>query len=112
YWRKVMNIPPEEIWEVHKKLKKKLLDEVYARSGITLEPDVLTVVWARRFATYKRPDLLFNDIERLKKLLFSSDKPIQIIIAGKSHPADQQGKDIIAHIEYLSNYDLKRRAVF
>jgi starch phosphorylase len=112
YWRKLMQIPPDKIWEVHCALKKKLLNEIYKREGIRLEEDTLTVVWARRFATYKRPDLLFNDIERLKKLVFSSDKPIQIIVSGKSHPADQQGKDIIAHIEYLSNYDLKRRAIF
>lgn len=111
-WRNLSKVPAERFWEIHTGLKKKMLKKVYEETGAKLEEDVLTVVWARRFATYKRPDLLFNDIERLKKLVFSSDRPIQIIIAGKSHPADQQGKDIIAHIEYLANYDLKRRAVF
>lgn len=111
-WRSLSKIPAEDVWKTHMDLKKKLLDEVYKREGIQLDPDVLTVVWARRFATYKRPDLLFQDIDRLKKLVFDSERPIQIIVAGKSHPADQQGKDILAHIEYLSNYDLKRRAIF
>jgi starch phosphorylase len=111
-WRALSKLSDADMWGTHLELKRKLLDKVYDETGIRLEDDVLTIVWARRFATYKRPDLLFNDIEKLKKLVFSSDKPIQIIVAGKSHPADQQGKDIIAHIEYLANYDLKRRAVF
>lgn len=111
-WRALNKLSDADLWSTHLELKRKLLDKVYDETGVRLEEDVLTIVWARRFATYKRPDLLFNDIERLKQLVFSSDKPIQIIVAGKSHPADQQGKDIIAHIEYLANYDLKRRAVF
>jgi starch phosphorylase len=111
-WRALNKLSDADLWSTHLELKRKLLDKVYDETGVRLEEDVLTIVWARRFATYKRPDLLFNDIERLKQLVFSSDRPIQIIVAGKSHPADQQGKDIIAHIEYLANYDLKRRAVF
>jgi starch phosphorylase len=111
-WRKVFGIPHSAIWQTHRELKGKLLDEVYAREGIRLDEDTLTVVWARRFATYKRPDLLFSDVERLKKLLFDEERPVQIIVAGKSHPADSQGKQIIEHIEYLSNYQLKRRAIF
>ncbi len=111
-WRALSKLSDADLWGTHMELKRKLLGKVYDETGVRLEEDVLTIVWARRFATYKRPDLLFNDIEKLKELVFSSDKPIQIIVAGKSHPADQQGKDIIAHIEYLANYDLKRRAVF
>lgn len=111
-WRALNKLSDADLWGTHMELKRKLLDKVYDETGVRLEEDVLTIVWARRFATYKRPDLLFNDIEKLKELVFSSDRPIQIIVAGKSHPADQQGKDIIAHIEYLANYDLKRRAVF
>lgn len=111
-WRGVRRIPPERLWAIHQELKARMLKEVYARTGIKLEQNTLTVVWARRFATYKRPDLLFSDIEHLKKLLFSSDRPIQIIVSGKSHPADGQGKEIIAHIEHLANFDLKHRAVF
>ena len=110
-WNGVRTLPSELLWETHQHLKHQLLDDVYARTGIHLEPNVLTVVWARRFATYKRPDLLFSDIEALKKLLFGK-QPIQIIVAGKSHPADSQGKDIIRHIEHLANYELKHRAVF
>ncbi len=111
-WKPIRNIPYEKVWETHVELRKKMLEEVYKRTGVQLQDDVLTVVWARRFATYKRPDLLFSDLERLKKLLFSSDKPIQIIVSGKSHPADGQGKAIIQAIENLSNEDLKHRAVF
>ena len=110
-WNGIHALPNELLWEAHQHLKGQLLDDVYARTGIRLEPNVLTVVWARRFATYKRPDLLFSDIEALKKLLFTK-QPIQIIVSGKSHPADVQGKEIIRHIEHLANYELKHRAVF
>jgi glycogen phosphorylase len=111
-WIGARRIEAPDLWETHKARKQMLLDEVYERTGVRLNPDALTVVWARRFATYKRPDLLFADIERLKKLLFSSDRPIQIIVSGKSHPADGQGKDIIKHIENLSHDVLEHRAVF
>ena len=110
-WNGVRSLPSEMLWEAHRHLKGLLLDDVYARTGIRLDLEVLTVVWARRFATYKRPDLLFSDIEKLKALLFSK-QPIQILIAGKSHPADSQGKEIIKHIERLANFELKHRAVF
>lgn len=111
-WKGLYKIPNSELWTHHRQLKEQMLTEVYARTGITLDPDVLTVVWARRFATYKRPDLLFSDLDRLRTLLFSEKTPIQIIIAGKSHPADGQGKQIIEHIDHLANYELKHRAVF
>lgn len=111
-WKDLRKVPAKVLWETHMQLKNKLLQHIYDTDGITLDPNVLTVVWARRFATYKRPDLLFNDIERLKKLLFSSKRPIQVIVAGKAHPADTQGKQIIEHIEYLANYNLKRHAIF
>jgi starch phosphorylase len=111
-WKGVRRIPHLKMWETHMKLKAEMLLEIYNRTGVELDLGTLTVVWARRFASYKRPDLLFSDIERLKKLLFSSDRPIQIIVSGKSHPADGQGKAIIAHIENLANFELKHRAVF
>ena len=110
-WNGVRSLPAALLWETHLHLKGQLIDEVYSKTGIRLDPAVLTVVWARRFATYKRPDLLFSDIEALKTLLFS-DRPIQIVIAGKSHPADIQGKEIIRHIERLANFELKHRTVF
>lgn len=111
-WRNIHKIPNKEFWQTHQQLKRKLLDEVYNREGVQLDEDVLTVVWARRFATYKRPDLLFRDVERLKKLIFHADRPIQVIVAGKAHPADTQGKEIIDHIANMANYDLKRHAIF
>lgn len=112
FWKKVRSIPSAALWNVHCELKSQMLDEVYARSGIRLDNEALTIVWARRFATYKRPDLLFQDVERLKKMLFSAERPVQVIVAGKAHPADSQGKQIIAHIEEMANFDLKHRAVF
>lgn len=111
-WRNIRKISNPELWSTHQHLKSAMLDEVYARSGIRLNENVLTVVWARRFATYKRPDLLFADLEKLKALLFNSDQPMQVIVAGKSHPQDGQGKEIIKHIESLANYELKHHAVF
>jgi starch phosphorylase len=111
-WKPVRKLAPEKLWVAHQYLKEQMLNEVYSRTGIQLDVDALTIVWARRFATYKRPDLLFKDIERLKKLLFNADRPMQVIIAGKSHPADGQGKQIIEHINNLANFELKHRAVF
>ena len=111
-WKGMYKESSKELWATHQHLKKLMLDEVYARSGIRLEENVLTVVWARRFATYKRPDLLFADIEKLKSLLFNLKQPVQVIVAGKSHPQDGQGKAIIQHIESLANYELKHHAVF
>jgi len=77
-----------------------------------LDPEAWTIGFARRFASYKRGTLLFKDYNRIKALLNQKNKPVQIIIAGKSHPADEQSKKIIEHIDYLSNYQLKHRAVF
>jgi len=111
-WKSLVKMPNEELWHVHQELKSSMLEQVYAHTGIRLDPDALTIVWARRFATYKRPDLLFSDLERLKKILFHANQPVQIIVAGKSHPADTQGKELIHKIELLGEYDLKHRAVF
>lgn len=111
-WKAVRQIPNLQLWKCHQHLKQQMLDEVYARTGIQLDAETLTIVWARRFAVYKRPELLFNDLERLKNLLFHATRPIQIIISGKSHPADLESKKIIEHLEYLANFQLKHRAVF
>ena len=111
FWRSIRSLPVKDLWERHMVLKSQMLDEVFARSGIRLDALSCTVVWARRFATYKRPTLLFSDLERLKKLLFA-ENPIQVIIAGKSHPADVEGKELIRQVEHLANFDLKHRVVF
>jgi starch phosphorylase len=114
-WELIDNIPEEALWRTHYWLKIKLIDAVRERSrlrwtgdrvspsiviagGTLLDPSVLTLGFARRFATYKRADLLFYDMERLKKLLNDRWRPIQIIFAGKAHPADDPGKQLIQRV--------------
>ncbi|HSI20984.1 MAG TPA: alpha-glucan family phosphorylase [Verrucomicrobiae bacterium] len=111
-WRGVRRMPHERLWEVHMTLKRRMLAEVELRTGMQMDERALTIVWARRFATYKRPDLLFSDLNRLKKFIFRSDRPIQIIVAGKAHPADTQGKEIIQKIEDLALTELQGKVVF
>jgi starch phosphorylase len=100
---------------VRRALKQELLAEVAARTGAHLDPDALTIGFARRAATYKRPDLLLRDPERLAPLL--KDRRVQLVYSGKAHPADHAGKAVIAllietirqwpdSIVYLENYDM------
>jgi starch phosphorylase len=89
-------LPAEDLWVAHRTGKERLLRFVTETRGATpLDPDVLTIGFARRFATYKRASLLFSDPTRLAKLLADSDRPIQVLVAGKAHPADEDGKDVI-----------------
>jgi starch phosphorylase len=114
-WELVDEIPDGELWETHMWLKIKLIDAIRERArrrwtvdrlnpslmvsgGTLLDPTVLTIGFARRFATYKRADLILYDMERLKKLLTNRWQPIQIIFAGKAHPADDPGKRILQRI--------------
>lgn len=114
-WEFVEEIPDEELWKTHYWLKIKLIDAIRDCSrqrwtgdlvsssfaltgGAFLDPSVLTLGFARRFVTYKRADLIFFDGERLKRLLNARWQPIQIIFAGKAHPADEPGKRILQRI--------------
>jgi starch phosphorylase len=114
-WELVEKIPDDELWKTHYWLKIKLIDAVRERSrerwakervspsivlagGALLDPSVLTLGFARRFATYKRADLIFYDLERLKNLLNDPSRPIQIIFAGKAHPADDPGKQVLQRV--------------
>ncbi|MBC8316952.1 MAG: alpha-glucan family phosphorylase [Desulfobulbaceae bacterium] len=114
-WEKIDNIPDEELWKTYVWLKIKLLNVIRERArqrwsidqvnpsmviagGAMLDPSVLTLGFARRFATYKRADLIFLDSERLKKMLKNRWKPLQIIFAGKAHPDDHPGKMILQKI--------------
>ena len=118
-WKKINSIPDERLWAEHLKRKEKLMslikDNITARfrkSGygyeqiaeITskLNPNALTIGFARRFATYKRATLIFKDIERLTQILNDSERPVQIIFAGKAHPADSEGQDLIRQIHEIS----------
>jgi starch phosphorylase len=88
-------LPADELWRAHMEAKSRLLAGLAARNGTRFDPDVLTVGFARRFATYKRADLLFSDADRLAQLLTHAERPIQIVLAGKAHPADEGGKALI-----------------
>jgi starch phosphorylase len=78
-----------------------------------LDPEALTIGFARRFATYKRGNLLLRDAERLKRILNNSDRPVQIVLAGKAHPRDDAGKDLIRQIVHFARgEDVRRRIVF
>jgi starch phosphorylase len=85
----------DELWRAHTVAKSRLLAGLAARNGTRFDPNVLTIGFARRFATYKRADLLFSDADRLARLLEHAERPIQIVLAGKAHPADEGGKALI-----------------
>ena len=118
-WKKIDKIPDEELWEAHKQRKVKSLklvrDNVTSRlknNGVHYEtireivsglnPDALTIGFARRFATYKRATLIFKDLERITQILNDTNRPVQIIFAGKAHPADKEGQDLIKYIHEIS----------
>ena len=116
--RNALRIPGPLVHAAHKQSKDRLIAEVKRSTGVAMKPGVFTLGFARRATPYKRADLLFTDLERLKKIAATSGG-LQIVYAGKAHPADQPGKDIIAHIArcrdmlrdsvkivYLENYDL------
>jgi glycogen phosphorylase len=96
HFERARELPAEDLWAAHRRGKERLLRFVATTRGAReLDPDVLTIGFARRFATYKRADLLFSRPERLAQLLADSERPIQVLVAGKAHPADEAGKDLI-----------------
>ena len=114
-WTGISNISIPELWEVHQHLKRKLAFYLLSRArqgwmdgdlhpvqvlaaGALLDPYVLTIGFARRFATYKRANLIFNNLPRLLSLLNSPNRPVQIIFAGKAHPADEPGTQLIQEV--------------
>ncbi len=93
------DVPAGELWAAHRSAKRRLLDFIAeTRDARELDPDVLTIGFARRFATYKRASLLLSRPERLAALLGDTDRPIQVLLAGKAHPADEGGKDLIQQV--------------
>jgi starch phosphorylase len=118
YLRYAITIPIDEIRDAHARAKRALVDEVTRRTGIALDPAVLTIGFARRSATYKRADLLFTDVERLRAMARRVG-PLQIVFGGKAHPRDDFGKELIQRIFaaagrlkdvvrviYLENYEM------
>ncbi len=102
-----------ELWGVHEDLRTELIRFVQKHTGVSFNTKALTLTWARRFATYKRPEVLFSEIETLKKLATSAHGALQIIIAGKAHPKDTEGKAVIARIvETIEKENLKNWVVF
>ena len=117
-WQNIHEVDPGELWETHYALKNLLLsfvrrrvsrqcrrrgesDEAVEFARNMLDPNVLTIGFARRFATYKRADLLMTDLDLLDEMLNDADRPVQIIFAGKAHPADEPGKQLIKKIANL-----------
>jgi len=94
----VQKIPSKKLWDAHIIRKRKLINSLNNVLGLELREDVLTIAWSRRLAAYKRPDLIITDIERLKRIVSNAERPIQILIAGKSHPKDTIGKQILQKI--------------
>lgn len=94
---------PERLWELRNARRHALVRYVRDRVGARLDPDALTIAFARRFATYKRATLLLSDLERLERLLCDEDRPVQVLFAGKAHPKDQGGKALIRRIVEISH---------
>ncbi len=142
-WTQISHIPDTELWRTHERRRERLIAfalhrqsqkrrkqseqnittlETHQETGATakiLNPEALTIGFARRFATYKRATLLFNDLDRLAKILNDPERPVQLIFAGKAHPHDYEGKVLIQHIHriaaetrfrhkilFIENYDI------
>jgi starch phosphorylase len=136
FWNRVAEIPDAEFWNVHQLLKRKLLTFVRERArsrwavdrvdakqvvamGTLLDPEALTLGFARRFTGYKRASLIFSDLERIKRILLDPRRPVQLVFAGKAHPADDHGKHLIheiyslaadnglaGHVAFIENYEI------
>jgi starch phosphorylase len=129
-WQRTEKIPDTELWRTHERCRSRLV--YFARNRLAaqlrnrgasareldlaqgvLNPEALTICFARRFATYKRATLVFKEPDRLARILAHSDKPVQLILAGKAHPADDTGKDLIRKIlELVKEEPFRGRIVF
>lgn len=129
-WQRVEQIPDSELWRTHERRRERLV--AFCRRRMSqqlrvkgapsseikhaeevLDPDALTIGFARRFATYKRATLIFRDIKRLDAILNDPDRPVQLIFAGKAHPKDHGGKELIAQIVHIArSEEFHRRVLF
>lgn len=130
FWRGVIDIPDEILWSTHQQLKRRLTEfarervrvqrerlgepmESIRKANRLLDPEILTVGFARRFATYKRGTLLFSDLDRLRRILRNADQPVQFVFAGKAHPKDEGGKKFIQEVYKISREtEFENRVVF
>jgi starch phosphorylase len=136
-WERAFEIPDAELWQVHVHRRHRLVQharrwlrtsaerqglgpEEVALADEVLDPQALTIGFARRFATYKRANLLFSDLDRVKKLLGNTSRPVQLVFAGKAHPQDKGGKELIrsivhasrdaglrGHVVFVEDYDMR-----
>ncbi len=126
----ILTVDPVELWKFRSAARKDLIE--YARERVSrdlvasgaapgeaeiarklFDPDVLTIAFARRFATYKRPNLLLHDPQRLLKILTNAQRPVQLIMAGKAHPADEPGQALIRQwIQFIRNTEARRHVIF
>lgn len=128
-WDKIDSIPNDKLWEAHLARKEKLMNLIkqnianrYVKNGIGydqisevvngLNPKALTIGFARRFATYKRATLIFKDIVRLTQILNDEKRPVQLVFAGKAHPADKEGQDLIKYINEISQMPQFKGKIF
>jgi len=129
-WKRVDHIPDAELWRTHERRRERLVafararlrkqlkrrgapPAEIARADEVLDPDALTIGFARRFATYKRGTLIFRNLERLSAIINDKERPVQIIFAGKAHPRDHGGKELIAEILHIARRpEFRRRIVF
>ena len=130
FWEAARDIPDQAVWHTRQMLKTSLFSfitdrvrrkwlaegldpSLFVASGMLLDPSVLTIGFARRFATYKRASLIFKDLGRLKKLLSDPLRPVQFIFSGKAHPADDGGKQMIREIwQYAKDPEFGGRIAF
>lgn len=129
FWKRIWQVPDAELWAAHRSQKERLIRFVRerlrtqsARHGLSpddlrqieglLDPHALTIGFARRVATYKRAVLVLSDLPRLRALLSDKQRPVQMIFAGKAHPADREGQDLIRRLFLLTQGELRGRLVF
>ena len=128
-WKRIKNIPDEELWNAHLERKEKLIQIIkdnttnrLRRAGVSydeikemtssISSNDLIIGFARRFATYKRATLIFNDLERITEILNDSKHPVRLVFAGKAHPADKEGQDLIKFIHEISMKPQFRGKIF
>jgi starch phosphorylase len=129
WWERLDRIPDDDLWEAH--LRQKLELAIFARGRLraqfarhgeapsvlqdleqVLDPEALTIGFARRFATYKRAGMIFSDMDRLEALVWNAERPVQVVFAGKAHPADRPGQQVIQEIFARSRSPKLRGRVF
>lgn len=127
-WKRVDNIPAEELWRTHerrrerlvaftrRRLKNQLKDRgathrEFVEADEVLDPEALTIGFGRRFATYKRANLILKDLDRLNQILNNKERPVQIIFSGKAHPHDNKGKELIREVIQVAKLPQFRRKI-